>query len=529
MKSLIDSLGFLEFIDFFKEPIRLNYKSNYHNSSFLSKILSVLIYAYILYGFITSDMITKENPIIVSQTLNRPHANEIKFDQSKHFSVSLVDSDNNNIIEETIFTMSIGFFQYQNDEFGISQLINYTDIVLVPCNVSHVAFDPDLFQKLGLKNQLCLPNRDFSLQGYWDEESINVLRVSLFLCENSTNFNKCKSSDEINSFFESTKLFNIYYSTIGSDLVNFENPIQIIYRNEYFIVDVANFKKTYVYLKAAEISTNNGWYFEEKSFINDFMFDHKEIDLTTRNRESPQVAQFTLFASHNQQIDTRRYQKIDDLFGNLSGTASFFIFICMFFTKIRNDLNIVLETMNTLYSFPIKKNEKKILSQSKSNSISSKLSMVQSYAFQKIKKLMDFREKSEDSKLQIGFFSYLLGNLKKLIKLKLNRKQKLVFQAQHQYQKEMDLVNILSRLQEIDKLKKIIFNDKQYALFSYLSKPIIPLDKEEDLSIKREKLLKDFEEIKKDSEDNIMNANLIKLMDETFKEFQRNNRTSSII
>ena len=45
--------------------------------------------------------------------------------------------------------------------------------------------------------------------------------------------------------------------------------------------------------------------------------------------------------------------------------------------------------------------------------------------------------------------------------------------AEEIFIKETDIVNILLKLQEIDKLKYILFNPDQLALFKLLEKPVI--------------------------------------------------------
>ena len=200
----------ISLFDFFKEPILLNYKSKEHTSTILSISLSFLLYVYLLYSFSAADMIQKEKPIIVSQTLTLPHANPVIFDQNKHFSIGLSDSDNINIIDPSIFSITAGYFEYRNDESGTSQLTNATIFPMEVCNESHVSFDPSIFQKLGLKNQLCLPNRRFTLEGNWDESGINLVRIIVKTCDNSTFFNKCKTADEIETFFQEDKFFNIF-------------------------------------------------------------------------------------------------------------------------------------------------------------------------------------------------------------------------------------------------------------------------------------------------------------------------------
>ena len=149
------------------------------------------------------------------------------------------------------------------------------------------------------------------------------------------------------------------------------------------------------------------------------------------------------------------------------------------------------------------------------------MTIVKNYALQKFGSLIDFRKNSEKSKLEIGFFSFIVGKLKNFLRMRVSSKQKLAIRAEHQYVKEMDVVNILTRLHEIEKIKKIIFTEKQLSLFTYLSKPMIPKPRKADIQKERETVLQDFEELKNDSVNNLINANLIKLLDQNLKEYKR--------
>lgn len=55
------------------------------------------------------------------------------------------------------------------------------------------------------------------------------------------------------------------------------------------------------------------------------------------------------------------------------------------------------------------------------------------------------------------------------------------YQQQIKYSMEkifnkLDVVNILNKMQEIDKLKYVLLNKEQLELFNYIPKPLIPSD-----------------------------------------------------
>ena len=58
----------------------------------------------------------------------------------------------------------------------------------------------------------------------------------------------------------------------------------------------------------------------------------------------------------------------------------------------------------------------------------------------------------------------------------LTYEEKLFSKSEKIYEKEVDYIEILTKLQEIDKLKQILLNHHQQVLFKFLSKPILYLN-----------------------------------------------------
>ena len=91
------------------------------------------------------------------------------------------------------------------------------------------------------------------------------------------------------------------------------------------------------------------------------------------------------------------------------------------------------------------------------------------------------QEENKKRKLDIGFWEYMKLKIKPWFKcIKINSTQKLFLQAQKRALGEIDFFMMLRKLQEIDKIKLILFSPEQIKLFNLLSKPMI--FNEEDIS-----------------------------------------------
>ena len=74
---------------------------------------------------------------------------------------------------------------------------------------------------------------------------------------------------------------------------------------------------------------------------------------------------------------------------------------------------------------------------------------------------------------QFNAFHYIKATIKRAMKQKLTENQKIIIKAEEIFEKETDIVNIMRKLQEIDKLKYLLLSSEQISLFNLLDKPII--------------------------------------------------------
>ena len=82
--------------------------------------------------------------------------------------------------------------------------------------------------------------------------------------------------------------------------------------------------------------------------------------------------------------------------------------------------------------------------------------------------------KVNKKKLKFGFFNYLKLVIKNR-KYKLSDTEQLYMKGEKKIFEEFDIINIIRKLQDIEKLKNILLNEKQLYFFDLLSKPTISL------------------------------------------------------
>lgn len=158
-----------------------------------------------------------------------------------------------------------------------------------------------------------------------------------------------------------------------------------------------------------------------------------------------------------------------------------------------------------------------------------------------MRSLEDFVKLNEKtSRISFNVFDFFKLITKRITSFGLTFKEKLFMKATEVFEKEIDIVKILQRVQDIEKLKFILLNDQQRTLFEVLEKPMIFVDneskfinmkssefvkclsrKETALDIKITKAFQYYQELeKKDSEDPI-DKKLFSLIHGRFETYKK--------
>ena len=94
------------------------------------------------------------------------------------------------------------------------------------------------------------------------------------------------------------------------------------------------------------------------------------------------------------------------------------------------------------------------------------------------RKILEFQEfKNKNQKMNFGVLKFLKLNIKKILPIfNLSYEEQLFHKSEEVYEKELDFIEILKKLQEVEKLKQILLNPKQQILFNFLAKPLLHLN-----------------------------------------------------
>lgn len=558
-------------VDLFQTPISFSFSKRKKRATILGVFCSLFMIIFLLMNFSQSDLFQKKSPYVFSQTITYPKSKPINFFENTLIYFVLADAAAKNYLDPAIFTITFDIYHLTVNPNAEFTIIDRRSEVLNPCSEKDVFWNPKLYHDLGMKNALCLQNKTFTIQGFWDESEVYYAKAQLYRCNNKTSNVICKTPEEINQYFlNKNYFFGTKFQESTLQMNDYNDPFKIKYDSLYKLVDQAFMKRINVFIKNSALDTDDGWFYSAKQIQTNFLRDTWNSDSVSRSGDDP-LFQIIFYSSHDSLESIRRYQSISEALASVSGMGNFLFLFFSFFISINTYIQTMNITLNSLYYFPncetkckdIKNKRLKIENKSKnktketninlkagkSESICTTTIMSQNifgtiHKFQnstetekieinnpsvnclekknindsfylehfskeqisarqdKVEKeqpverpsilkkseekavildssIMKDSENKNISPLKVRFYEYIHYLVKMTFKCrKKTKKDKLIRKAEKLMIKELDVVTILRKLHEIEKMKLTIFNTDQLMVFNSITKPIVFTDEE---------------------------------------------------
>lgn len=350
------NFGLFNYVDLFRLPNLLYFDGHTKRTSWVGISSSLAIYIFLFYTFLQSDLFEKKAPYVVLQSNQISHSQRVNINENFLIAISVRDSTGQRYFDETYFSIT---FKYS------TSAIESEYKTLVPCTLEDAQNNMTLYVLLGMENSYCLKNKTFSLEGFWNEEMINFVTISISQCENETSEVKCQSPERIEQFFKD-KFIGIIYSDTQIDLYDYKKPFKTSYKTDYVAIDSSLQKNLNFFFKTAQMSTDDGTILPDVKTSFAIMFNRKEYDVIMRKSIGYPFVNMYLYASKEEVKCSRRYQKLPDVLGSLAGIAHLIMFFCMLVSSLIVYISTLEFVVNRLYIFPeISKKHKKIYKRSK--------------------------------------------------------------------------------------------------------------------------------------------------------------------
>jgi len=270
-----------------------------------------------------------------------------------------------------------------------------------------------------------------------------------------------------------------------------------------------------IFIKKAEFSDDDTFIMDNPKYSETFVRDYISTDFTLNAEKSSTIpiAWMVFWSSNNLLQNTRKYQKIDQVLANLSGSANFLILICFFLLKIEQRLAFIRYLMMDLYDYESDsdndtkitiKSHNLIKSESPENNHITNNDIEIANVIPAANKQSDQKTLNENEKLEpkkekqscffelsdfknaiekknnkphplkdLHSFKYLKIKFKLLFKFSLNPNEITALKFEEEYFKITNLNFIFKLNQDFEKMKIVNFNENQIKLFSFLPNPKI--------------------------------------------------------
>lgn len=524
MSLLLKISAFISYqMDLFKLPFCFTFSANTSKLSTKTGLfLSIFIYIFVILMFFRSDYYLKTNPSVTIDVAPIQNRASLFFDQS-NFEIAFGIFNKNGTmypIDNTIFKLYvfIGNFsidgnksrEYQQTIKNIHKC-DSSDFPLLHINPENLAFD----------HGYCLDDKAFKLEGFLTEPNTISFYINVEKCQNSTDSMICKSEEYINNYFQ-YKYLGIIHSEYRVNNTNYEKPLSLNTREEYFLIDAKSFKKTTTFLRKIEYVTDTNFLFDDSGNVDiGYNVEKTTNDWSSANSDSALIAQFQFLSSKELQKTKRVYQSMPALLASLAAIFNVLRFFASLLIGFKEKFDIMHYVLKKIICFndeevrnaksaeflqdssdPVNiieykiENPKKVVNSFEISNFKDKMNKtlkgpkLKNYEIEKKNEIENCSNHLDENtptniklcadnhqtqKIKMNFLSYIRNKICCLLSPdRLNEKDKRINEIENEYDNFIQIPTILSKFVEFENLKEVLFTKNQKKMFNLLNKPQIP-------------------------------------------------------
>jgi len=486
------------------------------------------------------EMYKREGPTIyqISEYESDPAAVELNSTNNFFFAFSTnLDSVTIDMTQESLYSFSASLNHYTRHSDGTRTKQKYP-IYMAPCNKSDFPdsiYGKNAYSLNGLSLAYCptginMTNADgtcpssvksrysdcvtppeFNLEGGYLSKTFDFIQFNLSICDptddNLPYLVTCASGNITQTILDSSSEMDLYYSNSMVNPVFYDTPNKTLVDNTYWTLNPQIYEISDISLDKVLLQDYNG-YLSTSSYVNKTYFSVqtdklREMQVLRFDDELPLLT-WNLRRSTLTQVTTRTYYKVQDIMTNIGGFSSNLIFVAALVALgyVRYKYQMILSS--ELYDFQtIEKPEKAAKSKTATGLLSSKKSGIElssgvgdlNYSVKdSVKdsaKSGDFEQAPDPNNKVVK--SYFDSHLKKNKKVSQNdlkyfakffsmlccRKKprnQLAQTARNLVLEDLDIIKVITKVKEVDKLKLLLLNRYQREAFNFIEKPLIAVE-----------------------------------------------------
>ena len=500
--------------DYFGVGLTFNYQSEKKYKSVWGGIVFLLfILLSVIYSIISIIQFIMERPItFIYYKKIIPETDVFNLNEYKTGIAFKVECDYTNLnLYEIQNLLSIKMEWRSTELINGKRVRNHTQIQLRKCNYNdfYNLLNDSMDEHDLLNNSLCPEINNFNITGSYLDKLFQYYEILLSIKNDSQN-------ETVTKFLSENECkFSYFFTDRGIDVNNKTKPVTTFLNEKFIQLSPIEYKKTNLYFNIINFSSNENFIFNfrnEQKYGSFSDIENYEIYKNKNRYETKYInygyyAKIYLHIDNTRRIIERRYQKLNELFANISSPLSCILLVLFFIMSRLNNLFFVDSVLKTIYrtrqeDFECKKILKETISRIKTknftfsdtknidifnsnknleNNISDNASKSKILTTTPRLKLeqSELDRKNSPVNQNIKILKKLVN---KLIKnticrfipcSKMNPEDKMVNTLLKSFYEQLDIYNYLRHLQMIKLVSYITLHTKELFLFKYLSNPSI--------------------------------------------------------
>ena len=368
----------------------------------------------------------------------------------------------------------------------------------------------------------CICPPDFDIKGNYNSEELYFIQCNLHICEPddpNLPFGMICNPTNINSKLLTKQYkLNLYYSYSLINAGDHKTPNKTLIENVYWNVNPKIYKVADLFVDEVTVQDFDDFMFETAyhnytfySAPGDKMRELETMKIQAVTSPATSLMQWNMRRSTINRVTSRTYQKITGVLADIGGFSQALLFICAAIAigYVRYKYRMLVS--NELYDFRFEDMPPKIKpaapgkiqkkktgprhlllnldnSQNVSHNNSSHMIVLSQdtptsfkSSFLPDKVICDYADKLKSKRKLKGNEFQFVRTIFYMMCCKRNPEEELAKKARKAAVKELDIVRIMRKLQEFDRLKVTLLNTHQRKAFDFIEKPLVTLESKKPL------------------------------------------------
>ena len=489
---------FLHKIDLFGQPIQLSFDRSPLQKSPIGGLLTILLLLLFSTLAVQSfyDIISKTH--LNTSTTDNYEASPPFIDLSPYnmiWAISFNPPALNVWGNGSYFHIDVQQVIQTRDSSG-KMIKNRTNMQLRPCNLGD--FSQEAQKTLlditpNVSTLLCPRMEDrYFLQGKYSSELFSYSSIKVSACQNSSILT-CASQEQIDDAFSQGINFQFYFINNIININDLAQPLTAFLDDRIYVtIDGKKYQEVNYYFTENRIFTDQSFVqddFQEgnKTFTYENNYDSSSVDLNNGTTYCGMYFRSNFISKYH----TRTYDKIWKFISFVGGVWSICHLVFGIMGRSYNRMKLFLRISNELFDFSdeFQTDSKKTQQVLKENKITSKpkqndptkLSFSKKMEHNKIENdkrisgILNFNNPNR-FKLRLGIKEFFVSLIRKKKETDYFQKQKaLKSEAFLEINRHLDVVQLIRKMDEIEKLKDLFLNENQKLIFGISQKIKISL------------------------------------------------------